>query len=107
MCRFFSRPPSLNRLDLSLNRKEECHERVCHGTVGLYERAQEILAVADSGGSALVWHIDCVDARLRGRSIYLYSVLMAEACSSIWKYYHCVSLGDEYGWRLRCMVPSR
>ncbi len=78
MCNFFSRPPVLNRLDLSLNRKEECHERVCHGTVGLYERAQEILAIANSGGSAFVWHFDSVDTRLRGRSFYLYPVLTGD-----------------------------
>jgi hypothetical protein len=53
-------------------------------TVGFYERAQEILAVADSSSTASVWHFNCVDARLRSRSFYLYSVLTADgSCSAI------------------------
>ncbi len=43
--------------------------------MGLYERAQEVLVVANSGGSALIGHLDRVDARLRGRAFYLYIVL--------------------------------
>ena len=78
-------------LSTTFGAKEGCHEWLCHGTVGLYEGAQEILAIADSGGSAFVWDADRVDARLRGRSIYLYSVLMTEAFSSSWEWYHCGS----------------
>lgn len=72
-------------LSTTFEAKEGCHEWLCHETVGRYEGAQEILAIANSGGSAVVWDIDCVDAKLHGRSIYLYPVLMTEALPSRWK----------------------
>jgi len=51
--------------------------------VGLYERAQEILAIADPGGSAPVRVIDCVDTRIRGSSVYLHIILVLHLGKSV------------------------
>jgi len=42
----------------------------------IYEGAQEILAVADSGRAAPVRVLDRVDARIGGRAVHLYLVLV-------------------------------
>ena len=55
--------------------QEEDHEPVCHGTVGLYEGAEEILVATDSHRFTLVRKFDCVDTGFGGRSFYLYIIL--------------------------------
>lgn len=55
--------------------QEEYHGPVFHGTVGLYEGAEEVLVATDSCGVAAVRDTDCSHSRFCGRAIHLHVVL--------------------------------
>ena len=49
--------------------------RICHGTLGVHERTQEVLAASDNFGARTPWRTDCPDPRIGSRPVHLHTFL--------------------------------
>ena len=66
---------NMNLFVVCQNLRRMRYGRIYNGVVGVHERTEEVLAVADFGRSSLVRNSDCTDSGFRSCAFHLHVVL--------------------------------